>query len=136
MLRKSMTLLFILVSISCLGCKRDAEVSSTLRELDVFTMQLVQTVDGAQGAPHGLDAAQQIIVTKGENIRKKMTSIRALRGYQISDGTKDLLTNNLKRNISLVAGLQMRYMARSVRDPNYKARLEKLLNDYKNLLIT
>lgn len=130
MLRKSIALLFICSCLLLGGCKRDDEVNSVVKELDVFTMQLVQTADQA-----GPEAAQQLLVTKGGDLKKKIDAIKSVRGFQISSATKQAMTAGFSKNVMAVATLQIKHLQRSVRDPNYKAKLDKLINDYKNLLI-
>jgi hypothetical protein len=130
MTRKMMTLFILVATLALIGCKRDDEINAVVKELDSFTTQLVQTADQA-----GPDAAQQFLTTKGKDMKKKIDSIKSVRGFQISAATKQAMTAGFSKNVIAVAGLQIRHMQRSVRDPNYKAKLDKLINDYKNMLI-
>lgn len=130
MIRKTLTLLVVLSCLSLFGCKRDDEVNSVVKELDSFTTQLVQTADQA-----GPDAAQQLLATKGGDLKKKIDAIKSVRGFQISSATKQTMTAGFSKNVMAVVSLQIKHMQRSVRDPHYKAKLDKLINDYKNLLV-
>lgn len=130
MLQKSIALFVIFSCLVLGGCKRDDEITAVVQELDSFTTQLVQTADQA-----GPDAAQQFLATKGSDLKKKIDAIKSVRGFQISAATKQAMTAGFSKNVMAVGGLQIRHMQRSVRDPNYKAKLDKLINDYRNLLV-
>lgn len=116
------------------GCKKDAEVNSVLKELDSFTAELVQRIDAAQGSIEGLDAAQQFLDSKKDDLKKKLDVVRGARGFQVSEETKKTLTESFTKNITSVASLQIKYVSRSVRDARHKSKLEKLVNDYRTLL--
>jgi hypothetical protein len=44
------------------------------------------------------------------------------------------MTDSFTKNITAVASLQIKYVTRSVKDPVYKSKIEKLVNDYRDLL--
>ena len=130
------------ISICCLfiaslffaGCKKDAEVNAVLTELDSFTKELVQKVEATQGSPDGLDAAQQYLDSQKTEFKKKRDVLKSVRGFQISETTKKTMTDGFAKNATQVMSLQIKYLGRSGKDANYKAKLEKLVTEYRNLL--
>ncbi len=116
------------------GCKKDAEVNAVLNDLNSFTKELVQKVEATQGSADGLDAAQQFLDARKADLKKKLDVLKGVRGFQISDATKKTMTDGFAKNATEVMSLQIKYVGRSVKDPNYKAKLEKLVTDYRNLL--
>jgi hypothetical protein len=134
MFRKILTFLSVLLLIPLAACKKDAEIGSVLKELDSFTADLVQKIDSTQGSAEGIDAAQQFLDSKKSDMNKKLASVREARGFQVTDATKKALTDSFTRNITTVASLQIKYVTRTVRDPVYKAKIEKLVNGYRDLL--
>ncbi|MEW6130009.1 MAG: hypothetical protein AB1757_23440 [Acidobacteriota bacterium] len=134
MFKKIAVCLLMGLALAFAGCKKDAEINATLTELDSFTKELVQKVETAQGAPEGIDAAQQFLDSKKSDLKKRLDELKSLRGFQMSDATKKTLTESFTKNATQVMSLQIKYVSRSVKDSNYKAKLEKLINDYRTLL--
>ena len=60
--------------------------------------------------------------------------VREARGFQVSDATKKTMTDSFTKNITSVASLQLEYVGKIAKDPNYKSRIEKLIKDYRDLL--
>jgi hypothetical protein len=117
------------------GCSRDKEIHAVLDDVDAFTAEIVQAVQAAPDPAAGVDRAQKLLGEKGPEIRRKMASIRDVRGFQASQETKKRLASSLTSNVTKVMGLQMTYMGRMVSSPAFKAKLEKLGNDYNALLL-
>jgi hypothetical protein len=132
--KKTVACIFFLLLVSFAGCKKDAEIGSVLKELDSFTAELVGKIDSSQGSVEGIDAAQQFLDSKKNNLKEKLDVVREARGFQVSEETKKTMTESFTKNITSVASLQIKYVSRSVRDPNYKAKMEKLVNDYRKML--
>ncbi len=128
--------LLLLACVWIVGCKKDEEIAPVLKEFDAFTAELVQKVEAAQGSIAGIDAAQQFLDAKKGDIKKRLELLKDVRGFQVSDEMKKTMTDSFVKNATAVASLQIKYVGLSVRDPNHKARLEKLLSDYKSLLPT
>jgi vacuolar-type H+-ATPase subunit I/STV1 len=132
-LKKILIGCLFLASVLVVGCKKDAEVKAVLGELDSFTKELVQKVEATQGSAEGLEAAQQFLDSKKNDLKKKLEVLKGVRGFQISEATKKTMTDGFAKNATEVMSLQIRY-ARNARDVNYKTKLEKLVTDYRNLL--
>jgi len=128
--------LALCIGIATAGCKKDDEINTAMSDLSTFTAELVQKVEATQGSIEGLDAAQQFLDSKKEVMKKKLGILKEARGFQVSDATKKTMTDSVTKNMTSVASLQIKYVTRSVRDPNYKAKLEKLVKDYTALLTT
>jgi hypothetical protein len=129
MLKKAILCLFILASLSAVGCKKDDEIRSVVKDLDAFTNELVQKVETA-----GVDEGQKFMDAKKSEIKAKLDSIKDVRGFQVSDETKKFMTESLTKNVTDVATLQIKHISQSVKDPAFKDKLEKLVKDYTALL--
>jgi outer membrane murein-binding lipoprotein Lpp len=117
------------------ACSRDQEINAVLDDVDAFTTEVVQAVQSSPDPAAGVDRAQKLLAEKGPDIRRKMASIKDVRGFQASDATKKRLASSLTSNVTKVMGLQMTHMGRMVSSPAFKAKLEKLGNDYNALLL-
>ncbi len=69
-------------------------------------------------------------------MQKKLSVLKGARGFQVSDETKKSMTESITKNMTSLASLQIKYVARSVQDPNHKSKFEKLVKDYRDLLIS
>ena len=135
MYRKFVALLLVLAVTALAGCKKDDEINAVLADFDSFTKELVKKVD-AQPTSAGVDDAQQFLDSKKADLTAKWDSIKGARGFQVSDDTKKKMEESLKNNFMSVAGLQMKYMSKSMSDPAFKTKLEKLVKDYQALYQT
>jgi hypothetical protein len=128
--------LALLIAFACLpvaGCKKDAEVKTTLTDFDSFTTELVKRVDSASDPAAGVDDAQRYFDSKKAEMTAKMDTLKGIRGYQIGDETKKMLESSLVDDAKRIANLQVKYMATSMRDAAFKAKLDKLTRDYQSL---
>jgi hypothetical protein len=51
----------------------------------------------------------------------------------VSEETKQKLTSSMLSSAQRVAGLQVKYISVSMRDPAFKAKLDRLVSDYDAL---
>ena len=116
------------------GCKKDTEVNAVIGELDSFTKELVSKVESAPNPSAGVDEAQKYLDAHKDDLKAKINSLKELRGYQVSDDTMKKMKESVTEDAMSVAKLQIKYMQQSIRDPAFKAKLDKLLNDYQSLL--
>lgn len=116
-----------------LACKRDADVSSVITELDTFTQELVKRVD-ANPTAAGVDDAQKFFDSKKADITAKLASIKNVREAQVSEETRKKMLETFTNDAMSVAKLQIKYMGNSMRDPAFKSKLDKLIKDYQELL--
>jgi hypothetical protein len=134
MRKKLVVYSLLLACISSVGCKKDAEIGAVLKDLDQFTTELVQKVDSSQGSVEGINEAQKYLDSRKADMQKKLGVLKEARGFQVSDETKKVLTESITKNVTSVASLEIKYMSRSIKDPGYKSKLEKLVKDYRDLL--
>ena len=128
--------LALLIALSCLlvaGCKKDAEVKTILGDFDSFTIELVKRVDAASNPADGVDDAQKYFDSKKTEMTTKMEQLKTIRGYQVGEETKKMMEASLVEDAKKVANLQVKYIGTSMRDPAFKAKLDKLTKDYQSL---
>jgi hypothetical protein len=133
MLKRFTMLVLLLACLPLCGCKKDAEINSIVTDLDSFTTELVKKVESAPDPSAGVDDAQKYFDSRKADLTAKMTTLKGIRGYQVSEDTKNKMTRTLVEDAKRVAGLQMKYVGASMRDPAFKAKLEKLTKDYLDL---
>ena len=135
MYRKFASLSLVLAVLALTGCKKDAQINAVLADFDAFTKELVKKVE-AQPNVAGVDDAQKFLDSKKSEMTAKWDSIKGARGFQVSEDTQKKMEESLKNNFMSVAGLQMKYMSKSMSDPAFKTKLEKLVKDYQALYQT
>ena len=133
MTKRLACLLLLLVCLPLAGCKKDAEIDATLSELDKFTAELVKKVESAPNPSAGVDEAQKFFDSRKADLTAKMQTLKGVRGYQVSEETKQKLTSSMLSSAQRVAGLQIKYVGVSMRDPAFKAKLDKLTKDFQAL---
>jgi len=133
MLKRFTIPLLLLACLPLCGCKKDAEINSIVTDLDSFTTELVKKVESAPNPSAGVDDAKKFFDSRKADLTAKMTTLKGIRGYQVSEDTKNKMTRTLVEDAKRVAGLQMKYVGASMRDPAFKGKLEKLTKDYLDL---
>ena len=126
-------LLLLVMSLTLAGCKKDEEVNATLAEFDSFTTEMVKRVESAPTPSAGLDEAQTFFDSKKADIMAKMETLKALRGYQVGDETKQKMMTSLVADATKVGNLEIEYINLSVSNPVFKTKLDKLVKDYQTL---
>ena len=132
--RKMIALLVTMLALSVTACKKDNQINAVMKDLDAFTTELVAKVEKSANAPSGLDEAQKFLDSKKAEMKSKLESIKKVRGFQIGEETKKTMTDSITKNVTSVAQLQIKYVQLSVKDAAFKAKLDKLINDYTQLL--
>ena len=125
----------VTVASSSVACSKDKEVAATLAELQTFTSALVSSVKSAPTPQAGVAAGQEYLESHREPLRGKLVGLKEVRGFQVSDETKKRLETELVQHMTEVAGLQIEYATVSMSDPSFRQSLEKLVTDYKDLLV-
>lgn len=128
----------VLVMACCLAvasCKKDSDVDAVLGELDAFTKDLVSKVETAPNPAAGVDEAQKLMDARRDEMAAKLARLREVRGGEVSNSeeTRHKMLESVTNNIMSVAGLQIKYMTQSMQDPAFKAKLDKLVGDYRAL---
>jgi Tfp pilus assembly protein PilP len=127
------TLALVLACLLVSGCKKDAQINSVIAELDSFTNDLVKKVESGPTPAAGVDDAQKFLDSRKSDLAAKIASLKDIRGYQVSADTTKKMTTSVTDDVKRVANLQIKYIATSMRDPAFKAKLEKLTRDYQSL---
>ena len=128
-------LLLLVVCLSLAGCKKDAQINAVVAELDSFTTELVKKVESAPNPAAGVDDAQKFFDSKKADLTAKIGTLKSIRGYQVSEETTKKMTTSMVDDAKKVAGLQIKYIGTSMRDPVFKGKLEKLTRDYQALFM-
>ena len=126
-------LLLLAVCILLVGCKKDAEISAALTEVDSFTNELVERIRAAPNPTAGVEDAQSYLDSRKREIKVKANLLARVRGIQVTDETEKKLIETVKRDQLTVAALQSKYMNLSLSDAAFKTKLDKLVNDYLEL---
>jgi hypothetical protein len=122
------------VSITTLACSRDAEILAFVGELDSFTAQLVKTAKSAPNPSAGIDAAQKYLDDNKTQLKKKLEAIKTVKNFQVSEETKKKIEASFMSNASAVVSLEVEYVALAATDSAFRGKVERLVNDYKDVL--
>lgn len=128
--------LALLIAFSCLlaaGCKKDANVKTILADFDSFTAEIVKRVDAPSNPADGVDDAQKYFDSKKTEMTSKMEQLKGIRGYEVGEETRKMMEASLVEDAKKIASLQVKYIGTSMRDPAFKAKLDKLTRDYQSL---
>jgi len=133
--RKPAALLAALALAAALaGCKKDAQIESVLAELNSFTQEIVKRVEGAPNPSAGVDDAQKFFDSRRADMQGKLETLKGVRNFQVSEATQKKMMEQMTEDVMSVSKLQIKYIGQSMRDPAFKAKLEKLVGDYQNML--
>src|ERR1051325_4645798 len=124
----------LLISITFARCRKDAEVNATISAVDTLTTGLARRIEAAANPSEGVDDAQAYLDSRRTEIADKMGVLKTLRDDQVSDETKRKLVSRLADDAAKVGDLQVKYVSHSISNPAFKAKLDKLVNDYQTLL--
>ena len=131
--RKFIVAVVVITCVVLAGCKKDAEIESNIAELHSFSQELIKKVQSAPNPTAGVDEAQKLMDSRKAELQSKMKSIKGVRGYQVSKETQKKMTETLSKDAMSVAGLQMKYISVSMKDPGFKGKLDKLIRDYTEI---
>lgn len=133
MRRKFAITLLLISCLAAVGCKKDAEIESVTAELHAFSEELVRKVQTAPNPAAGVEDAQRMMDARKSELRAKVDSLKSVRGFQVSNETQQKMVSTLTRDAMQVAGLQMRYVSVSAKDPAFKSKLDRLIRDYTEI---
>ncbi len=115
---------------------KDAEVNSALDELDAFTGELVAKVKSAPNPSAGVDEARRFLDARKAEMESKIKSVRDVPGAQLTEETRKRREERITEDSMSVSNLQIEYIDESFKDPAFKAKLDKLAEDYQTLFKT
>src|SRR5215467_9912742 len=114
-MKKQFALMLLLATLlPFAACKKDAEINAILAEFDSFTTEMVKRVESAPNPSAGVDDAQKYFDSNKAKVMARMDAIKGLRGYQVSKETEEKMTTSLVADASKVAGLEIKYVIKSV----------------------
>ncbi|HEX3559166.1 MAG TPA: hypothetical protein VHU19_08175 [Pyrinomonadaceae bacterium] len=137
----------LLAFICCLvaaGCGRGVEtvgdhaappgdVDSVIGRVNSFTAELTGAVESAPDTKAGIAAGQKMLDSRKAELA---ASIAALKGdaklRQDAAARRKWLEAEVD-NTDRVSRLQVKYLDASMRDPDFKARLDRLVGDYNSM---
>jgi hypothetical protein len=124
----------VLLPLALAGCSKDDAVRADLAAIDRFTEKLVERVQAAQDPAAGVEAGSQLLVSERTDLVERMTRVRAVRGFQLSDETKQLVVRSFTANLTKVNGLKLEMLRATMRNPELSAALDALVADYNALI--
>ncbi|MDQ2936910.1 MAG: hypothetical protein M3R67_05315 [Acidobacteriota bacterium] len=131
--RKFAALLLVISCLVVVGCKKDAEIESVIGELHAFSDELVNKVQTAPNPSAGVDEAQKMMDARKAELQSKISSIKNVRGYRVRKETQEKMIDTITKDATNVAGLQIKYIAVSITDPAFKAKLDRLIREYTEI---
>jgi hypothetical protein len=96
-------------------------------QLDSFTEELLAKVESARDAKSGLGEAQAMLDARRDELAGRIAALKR------DAGSKAKLLEAEVDNTGRVHRLQLKYSDEAARDPDLKARLERLIGDYDAL---
>ncbi|MBV9209043.1 MAG: hypothetical protein JOZ52_00355 [Acidobacteria bacterium] len=123
--------LALLCALLLSGCKKDAEINSAMADIHTTTDEVVKKVDAAPNAA-GVDAAQQLFDSRKPDLKAKWETIKAARGFQVSEDTKKKMVDSYTTDYAAMKNLEIKHMSVSLQDEAFKSKLEKLVKDWED----
>jgi hypothetical protein len=109
------------------------EVGETVAALGAFTEELASKVEKAEDTKAGLAEAQKILDERRGALSARVAALRASPGLKSDAAARGRLLEAEVDDTERVHRLQVKYSDASTRDPDLKARLDKLVSDYDSI---
>jgi phage-related minor tail protein len=110
-----------------------ADFGETLKALGAFTDELTSKVESARDAKAGLGEAQKLLDARRGELTASVSALRASPRVKSDASARGRLLEAEVDNTERVHKLQVKYSEDSARDPELKARLDKLVSDYDSI---
>jgi hypothetical protein len=108
-------------------------VDAVAREVSEFTDGLERAFELAQSPRDGVDAAQKLLDARRASLAAHIAAFKSSPQFQKDAEAKRKWLEAEVDNTDRVSRLQVKYMDAKMRDPDFKARLDKLVEDYDSL---
>lgn len=108
-------------------------VDAVAREVGEFTDELLRTVEGAQDPRDGVAGAQKLLDSRRALLAPRIASVKAGPQLRQDAAAKRKWLEAEVDNTDRVSRLQVKYLDASMRDPDFKARLDRLVGDYNSM---
>ena len=115
------------------GGKDAGGVGAAVAEVNSFTDELLKKIDAAPDPSAGAGEAQAFLDARGGEVKARLDAARASREFQESAEARGRLLDAEVTNIDRVSSLRTRHIDRWMRDPAFKAKLDRLVSDYDAL---
>ncbi len=110
------------------------DVERLVADLNSFTDELVKKIESAQDPASGVGEAQRLLDARKAELASRIDAARRGREFRESGGARGKMLESEVDNTDRVAGLRTRqYLDLWMRDPEFKARLDKFVADYQAL---
>jgi hypothetical protein len=126
-------LLFGLLA-SAPACKKDDFVKETMGEVDSLADEIVATIEKADDKKQGVADAQKLLDSKKDALGEKMAELGELRGFQVSEEVAAEMTTQLTDATLAVGTLELSLMSETMKDPELKKAVDKLTDDFGDML--
>ena len=133
------SLLCALASAGCQGAGTvqsgapQTDASETIKALGAFTEELVSKVETAGDTKAGLAEAQKMLDARRGELASRIAALRASPQVKADASARGSLLEAEVDDTERVHRLQVKYSDASTRDPDLKARLDKLVADYDSI---
>ena len=108
-------------------------VDAVVREVGEFTDELVRAVETAENPRDGVAQAQRLLDARRAVLAPRIASVKAGPELQRDAAAKRKWLEAEVDNTDRVSRLQVKYLDASMRDPDFKARLDRLVGDYNSM---
>ena len=109
------------------------DVDSVISQVNSFTAELAGTVESAPDTNAGVLAAQKLLDSRKAELAAAIAALKADAKFQQNAAAKRKWLEAEVDNTERVSRLQVKYLDASMRDPAFKARLDKLVADYDSM---
>ena len=109
------------------------DVDSVVRDVNGFTDELVRTVETAQEPRAGVDAAQKLLDEHRTTLAGRIAAVKSGTQLQRDAAARGRWLEAEVDNTNRIHGLGSKLFDATMRDPELKARLDKLVADYDSM---
>ena len=108
-------------------------VDAVVREVNEFTDELERAFESAPQPRDGADAAQKLLDARRAALAARIAAFKSSAQFRADAEARRKWLEAEVDNTDRVSRLQVKYMDAKMRDPDFKARLDKLVEDYDSL---
>jgi hypothetical protein len=106
---------------------------AVVREVGGFTDELERAFESAPQPRDGVDAAQKLLDARRPALAARIAAFKSSPQFHADAEAKRKWLEAEVDNTDRVSRLQVKYMDAKMRDPDFKARLDRLVEDYDSL---
>ena len=115
------------------GDEAASGVDAVVREVKEFTDELERAFETARNPRDGVAEAQRLLDARRAALVPRIASVKAGPELQRDAAAKRKWLEAEVDNTDRVSRLQVKYLDASMRDPDFKARLDRLVGDYNSM---